>query len=75
MPEDAAAYMQRNAIKPTFAEVLDAVCKEMPEPASLPAFMLTQFCEKFPGVSFSDLFLKLFLETHQTQFFLFDTFF
>lgn len=51
MPEDAAAYMQRNAIKPTFAEVLDAVCKEMPEPASLPAFMLTQFCEKFPAAA------------------------
>ena len=49
--EDAAAYMQRNALKPTFADVLDAVCKEMPEPASIVPFMLSQMCEKFPAAA------------------------
>ena len=51
MPEDVEAYMSRTAIKPTFADLLENCCRDMPAVGMLSPYLLSQLCEKFPAAS------------------------
>ena len=51
MPEEVASYMQRNAIKATFADLLDGCCRDLPAVDTLPAYLLAKLCEKFPAAA------------------------
>jgi len=47
--EAAGAYLARNAITPTFAELLENCCKDMPD--SLTPYLLYKLKEKFPAAA------------------------
>lgn len=50
MPRESAdAFIQRNSIKPTFAELLEGCCKDLPD--SLTPYLLCKLRERFPAAA------------------------
>ena len=43
--------MKKHSIKPTFSELLDAACRDMPDPDALKPYLLSKLKEKFPSAA------------------------
>ena len=43
--------MKKHSIKPTFSDLLDSACRDMPEPESLKPYLLSKLKEKFPSAA------------------------